>query len=134
MCVISDSGKHSTVSVHAHAFQKRVVAHFQTCLPSLNKFHYFSDGWAGQFKNSFNFINLCNHKSDFNLDCERSFFATSHDKSACDGIGRTVKRLTAKASLQRPLPGQIVTPKDMFNYCNESIPGQNNFNTVFVSF
>ena len=33
-----------------------------------------------------------------------NFFATSHGKSACDGIGETVKRLLTKASLQRPLP------------------------------
>jgi hypothetical protein len=130
MCVISDSGKHSTATVHA--FQKRVVAHLQTCLPSLRKIHYFSDGCAGQYKNRYNFINLCNHQYDFNLDCEWNFFATSHGKSACDGIGGTVKRLTAKASLQRPVSGQILTPKEMYDYCKEFIPGQNNFITVFI--
>ena len=31
------------------------------------------------------------------------FFANSHGKQPCDGIGGTVKRLTAKASLQRPI-------------------------------
>ena len=35
-------------------------------------------------------------------------FATSHGKQPCDGIGGTVKRLTAKASLQRPINNQIL--------------------------
>ena len=39
---------------------------------------------------------------DFEVKCEWHFFATSHGKSACDGIGGVVKRITAKASLQRP--------------------------------
>jgi len=45
------------------------------------------------------------------------FFATSHGKQPCDGIGGTVKHLTAKASLQRPYSDQILTPKMMFQYC-----------------
>jgi len=50
-------------------------------------------------------------------------FATSHGKSPCDGIGGTVKRLTAKASLQRPVERQILNSREMFNFCTESIPG-----------
>ena len=52
-----------------------------------------------------------------------TFFATSHGKSTCDGIGGTVKRLTAKASLQRPVDRQILNSTEMFNFCTESIPG-----------
>ena len=44
------------------------------------------------------------------------FFATSHGKSACDGIGGTVKRLTRKASLQRPVTNQILTLEAMFSF------------------
>ena len=29
-----------------------------------------------------------------------TFFATSHGKNACDGVGGTIKRLAAHASLQ----------------------------------
>lgn len=121
MCVISDSGKHATATVFA--FQKTVLPYLQITLPNLVKVHYFSDGCAGQYKNRYNFINICHHKQDFNLDCEWNFFATSHGKSSCDGIGGTVKRLTAKASLQRPVNKQILTPKDMFDFCQESVKG-----------
>ena len=130
MCIISDSGKHSTAAVHV--FQKLVLSHLQTTLTTLQKVHYFSDGCAAQYKNRYNFINLCNHQQDFNMDCEWNFFATSHGKSTCDGIGGTVKRLTAKASLQRPIDKQILTPLDMFNFCEESIQGK--YITFYIVF
>ena len=66
----------------------------------LKKMNNFSDGSAQKYKNFKNFINLCHHKDDFNLEHVCNFFATSHGKSACDGIGGTVKRPAAKASLQ----------------------------------
>ncbi len=43
------------------------------------------------------------HKIDFGIDAEWHFFATSHGKSTCDGLGGTVKRFATKASLQRQL-------------------------------
>lgn len=122
MCIISDSRKHTTAAVYT--YQKHVLPHLQKILPKLNKIHYFSDGCAGQYKNRYNFINLCNHQEDFHLECEWNFFATAHGKSPCDGIGGTVKRLTAKASLQRPVDGQILTPRDMFKFCQESLQGK----------
>jgi len=51
-----------------------------------------------------------------------SFFATSHGKSACDGLGGTVKRLATKASLQRPYNEQILTPKQLFEFAVDNIP------------
>ena len=42
-----------------------------------------------------------------------ALFATSHGKSACDGIEGVVKKMTAKARQQRPFENQILTPKDM---------------------
>ena len=46
-------------------------------------------GPLGQYKNRFNFINLCFHQEDFGLLAEWNFFTTSHGKTACDGIGGT---------------------------------------------
>ena len=69
----------------------------------LSKFYHFSDVCTGQYKNRFNFINFCYHKMDFNVEYQWHFFAISHGKSSCEGIGGVVKRMTAKASLQRPL-------------------------------
>ncbi len=39
--------------------------------------------------------------------------ATSHGKGPCDGVGGTVKRLAARASLQRPYEKQILTPRQL---------------------
>ena len=85
--------------------------------------HYFSDGCAGQYKNCKNFLNLCLHNSDFGVKCEWNFFATSHGKSPCDGIGGTVKRLVTRASLQRPTSNQILTAYKMLEFCAEEIKG-----------
>ena len=49
------------------------------------------------------------------------FFATSHGKSASDGIGCTVKRLVGKRSLQRSLKNQILDYKSMIDLCREEI-------------
>jgi hypothetical protein len=45
------------------------------------------------------------------MDIEWHFFATSHDKDACDGIGGAIIRLARKASLRNPYEQQIITPK-----------------------
>ena len=62
---------------------------------------HFSDRCAAQCKNRYNFTNLCYHEEDLGLKCEWNFFATSHGKNVCDGIGGTVKLATACASLQK---------------------------------
>ena len=51
------------------------------------------------------------------------FVATSHGKGPCDGIGGTVKRLAAKASLQRPYSEQIMTPRQLFQFAKDNISG-----------
>ena len=51
------------------------------------------------------------------------FFATSHGKSPCDGLGGTVKRMTAQESLKRPYRAQILTSDAMFKFCVEKIKG-----------
>ena len=51
------------------------------------------------------------------------FFATSHGKSPCDGLGGTIKRLTARASLQRPKDNQILSAEEMFKFCEAEIDG-----------
>ena len=82
---------------------------------------YFSDGAASQYKNYKNFINLCNHTADFGIKAEWHFFATSHGKGPCDGVGGTVKRLAARASLQRLYNDRIMTPRQFFEYGRNNI-------------
>ena len=91
--------------------------------PPLKKVHYFLDGCAGQYKNRYNFTNLCYHKEDFGVSCEWHFFATFLGKNACDGIGgrNSEKSSTARATLQRTIEKQILTPEHMFQFCEENL-------------
>ena len=52
-----------------------------------------------------------------------AFFATSHGKSACDGIGGTVKREAAKKSLQATVMGHILNPMDLCTWASQNIEG-----------
>ena len=55
------------------------------------------------------------------------FFATSHGKQPCDGIGCTVKQLVSNASLQRINNSQILNPHDMFQNCKKAFKVLNLF-------
>ena len=101
--IISDCLHHDTTAVYL--FQKCFITFLKIFLPERlhpKKIIYFLDGAASQYKNRKNFINLCLHKDDFGISAEWHFYATSHGKGACDGVGGTVKRLAARASLQKP--------------------------------
>ena len=96
---ISECNIHDSVSVHL--FITQFLSHIKEKLPMINKIIYYSGGGcAAQYKNCKNFLNLCHHNEDFGMDAEWNFFATSHGKGPCDGLGGTVKHLAAKARLQ----------------------------------
>ena len=119
--VISDCTSHDTIAVYL--FQKRLINFLRSklaCLPK--KIYYFSDGATSQYKNRKNFVNLCLHNHDFGIKAEWHFSATSHGKGACDGLGGTVKRLAAKASLQRQYEDQIMTPFQLYEWALKNIP------------
>ena len=87
---------------------------------SFKKVIYFSDGAASHYKNRKNLINLANHEADFGMPADWHFFATPHGKGPCDGVRGAVKRLAARASLQRPYEDQIQTPMQLFEWAKES--------------
>ena len=122
---ISNCLKHDTTAVHA--FQSKFVGHIKAILPSVKKLIYFSDGAASQYKNYKNLSNLCWHVRYHQLEAEWHFFATSHRKSPCDGIGGTVKRLVARASLQATVENHILTAEQMYEYSNTNISGMKFF-------
>jgi hypothetical protein len=74
--------------------------------------YYFSDDASAQYKTKNNFINLCYHSTDFGMNAEWHFFATSHGKGQCDGVGGTIKCLAAYSSLQHH---QILTPAQLYS-------------------
>ena len=119
--VISDCNHHDTIAVHL--YQKYLIEHLtkRFGLPPY-KVYYFSDGAASQYKNRKNFINLCHHQDDFGVPAEWHFSATSHGKGACDGVGGSLKRLAARASLQCPYDHQIMTPRQLFEWAVDNIP------------
>ena len=119
--VVSDCLQHDTVAVHL--FQRELIAFLKSVLPfGITKITYFSDGAASQYKNRKNFVNLCSHEADFGMKAEWHFSATSHGKGACDGVGGTVKRLAARASLQKPFDQQIMSPTQLYEWAKENIP------------
>ena len=122
ICFISDDLDHDVTMVYQ--IMSCTVDYIKRNISdTIKSIHYFSDGCAGQYKNCKNFLNLCHHQNDFGMDCKWNFFATSHGKSPCDGIGGTVKRIVAKASLQRHKENQILTAREMFDFCKEEIIG-----------
>ena len=100
-----------------------LVNDIKTIVPTVTKILYFSDGASSQYKNLKNFINLCHHEKDFCLQAEWHFFATSHGKNACNGVGGTTKREVTKRSLQMTTENQILSPEEMFHFCNRNLPG-----------
>ena len=107
LIVISDCLKHDT---DVYLFQRNLVKKLKNKINfDLKKLMYFSNG-AASHKNYKNFVKLCNHKANFVIDADWHFSVTSHGKGPCDGFGDTIKRLAAKASLQRPSNEQIMTP------------------------
>ena len=120
--IISENKDHNTIAVHL--FQRKLIKfltdHFGT---KPKKIIYVSDGCAGQYKNCYNIINLCHHKEDFDVEAEWHYFATAHGKSGADGIGGTVKRTAAKASLQRPVDDQILTAIRLYQFLCSEIKG-----------
>ena len=116
---VSAELKHDAVFVNEVI--KKVCKHIKTSYPNIKHLKYFSDGCAGQCKNFKNSMNLCCHKHDFGLDPTSNFFATSHGKSAVDGVGATTKRITVRASLQRPFNDQILAAKAVYNFCCNTI-------------
>ena len=120
LVIISECLSHDTTAVHL--FQRLLVNYLKEKVGGFPaKIYYFSDGAASQYKNKKNFLNLCHHQEDFGVDAEWHFFATSHGKGPCDGVGGTVKRLAARASLQRPYEQQIMTPRQLFDWATKNV-------------
>ena len=111
--------EHDTCSFHQ--VQKKVFGCIKRQFPNLQQVEYFSKCCTGQHENFKNFLNLCHHKCDFGFEATCSFFATSHGKSSCDGIGGTLKCVTAQSSLHMRNSEQILSAERMFDFCNSEI-------------
>ena len=118
-CFISDDLQHDTCFVNY--VQKDISKWLKINRPELNQVHYFTDSCAGQYKNRNSFKNLTSHHEDFGMKAKHSFFATSHGKSICDGLGGTVKKILRKANLQLSDENQIKTATAVYDFCEVKI-------------
>ena len=116
LCVLSDDIKHDTPFVHKCL--ELTADHIKAKYPHIKKIQYFTDGCGGQYKNYKNFMNVCEHLSDFGISATWNFFGTSHGKGPCDGIGGTVKRLAYLESLRRTNTNYIISIDKMFEFCS----------------
>jgi len=66
----------------------------------IKKIIYFTDGAAQNYKNRYQMVNLLLHKSHIGIEAEANFHATSHGKTACNGLGATFKREARQRSIQ----------------------------------
>jgi hypothetical protein len=64
--------------------------------------------------------NITCHSENLRVPAKWHFFATSHGKSACDGVGGSLKGLAAKASLQRPYNYQTIIPHQLYEQVESS--------------
>ncbi|KAK3912458.1 ARL14 effector protein [Frankliniella fusca] len=120
--VISDHMEHSTVAFYS--FQKKLLEDLKKKKVNMKIIYYFSDGCSGQYKNKKMAANVWYHKKDFGIPAQWHFFATSHGKSACDGIGGTLKRLATYYSKQHIQPGTLITtPLLFFEFAQKQIKG-----------
>jgi hypothetical protein len=106
---ISDGLYHDTVTVYI--FQKHLIAFLKENVPDISKIYYFSDSASAQYKNKNNFVNLCHHNTDFQINAEWHFFATSHGKGPCDGVRGTIKSCN---SFQVTAPSDIDSSTTLF--------------------
>ncbi|XP_037033164.1 uncharacterized protein LOC119072128 [Bradysia coprophila] len=116
--IISDCLKHDSVAVYL--FISKLVKFLEGRFKVITKLYYFTDGCAGQYKNRKNFSTVYYHKIDFGYECEWHFHATSHGKGPCDGIGGTLKRSAARASLGRTYEKQIDSAELLFEWASSS--------------
>ena len=73
-------------------------------------------------------MNLTYHQQGFKISANWNFFATSHGKSPCDGLGGAIKRKLTNESLKRPRQNQITTPQQCFEESKKLMPS-----THFIS-
>jgi hypothetical protein len=86
--------------VTVYTFQKHLIAFLKENVPNISRMYYLSDGASAQYKNKNNFINLCQHNTDFGTNAEWHLFTTSRGEGLYDGVGSTTKCLAARTSLQ----------------------------------
>lgn len=118
--IISECLFHDSVAVKL--FLDKLIEYLKHEFDGIEKIYYMTDGAASQYKNRKNFVNVSKHKEDYDgIECEWHFHATSHGKGPCDGIGGTLKRKAARASLTEEFSNAISTPIQLYNWATVNL-------------
>ena len=119
LCFISEDLKHDVPIVKV--FIDKILSYTKDKFPYIDDVEMFNDGCGSQYKNRevFSYLPECQNK--FKMTVKWSFFATSHGKSSCDGIGGCIKRQAALESLKRPYSNQIINVEELMRFCEERI-------------
>lgn len=112
--IISDCLHHDTVDVYL--FIEKLIQFMKTQFSNISKIFYITNGAVTHYKNKKNFMNVIKHRDDFGIDCEWHFHATAHGKGPCDGVGGTIKRMAARASLTKEYEGVITNAQELFTW------------------
>ena len=110
--VISDTMTHSSSTVCT--FMDAMIPELKKLDPELSKIHYWTDSPSSQYRNQFIFYTLANHKKWYDCEAQWNYFEAGHGKSACDGLGGTVKRMADEASRQGNV--LIQSARDFFSW------------------
>ena len=115
--ILSDYTRHEKTAVAA--FLAEILEFIKAKFPSAGNIKFWSDGPSSQFKSKYFFALLCKLQALYpNFQLEHNYFATSHGKGPCDGLGGTVKRLAQKEVLARR--AEMNNAKDFCNIINIS--------------
>lgn len=113
--VIAESTEHDVTAVYL--FQQKLIGKIEQMNLAIERIIFFSDGCGGQYKNYKNFYNVSQFEQDYGYASEWHFFATSHGKSPCDGVGGTFKRNARRESLQRrPDEDPLATAEELYKW------------------
>lgn len=115
--VISEDLRHDSVAVNL--FISKMILFLRTQKSkNISKIFFMSDGAASQYKNRKKNSSLCKFKTNYGIDVEWHFFATSHGKGPCDAIGGTIKRMATRASLAKEREHPIKNARELFDWAN----------------
>lgn len=119
--VISENTKHDIYAVLL--FRYKLIDYLKSKYGErIKKIIYVSDGAGSQYKNKSNFLTLADHYNTHGIEAEWHFFASCHGKSACDGLGGTVKRLARNATLKNANV-DISCAQKLYEWARVSITG-----------
>lgn len=117
--IISESLIHDSVAVNLYI--DKLINFMKSKFSQILKIIYMTDGAASQYKNKKNFKTMTRHYEEYGITAEWHFHATSHGKGPCDGIGGTLKRKAARASLSKEFDKVISTPFELYQWAVENM-------------